>query len=171
MATTYQFLGETNAVTYDAFGYTVLKKYIDVAVLVANPQLLALASAPTVPLSSFSGFAGASSDILQVFHVPAGFVAVGGGSYIQAADGTQTTASIALGDGDNTAGYQAAAALDGASLQYTIKTDAYGTDNVVMKGYVADDTIDILFGTQITVDAKFHVFIMGMKCFDITSVV
>lgn len=171
MATTYQFLGESNAVTYDAFGYTVLKKYIDVADLVSNPQKLALASAPNAPLTTFAGFAGASSDILQVFHVPAGFVGITGGSYIQAADGTQTTASIALGDGGNTAGWQAAAALDGASWQGTVNDDAYGGDNMTGYGYAVADTIDILFGTQITVDAKFHVYLIGFKAFDITSVV
>ena len=170
MATTYQFLGETNAVPYEAPGYVVLKKYIDFADLILHPEKLALASAPNVPLSSFAGFVGASSDILQVFHVPAGFVALGGGTYYQSAD-TATTCTIAMGDGDNTAGYQAAAALDGASLQNTIKTDAYGTDNVVMKGYSAADTIDLLFATATAINAKIHVFLIGMKCFDITSVV
>ena len=170
MATTYQFLGETNAVAYEAPGYVVLKKYIDVADLIANPQKLALASAPNTPLSAFTGFAGASGDILQVFHVPAGFVGISGGSYIQAAD-TATTATFTIGDGDNTAGWQLATALDGASWQGTVNDDAYGGDDMTGYGYIVDDTIDLLFATATAIDAKFHVYLIGVKAFDITSVV
>jgi hypothetical protein len=169
MAVTYQFIGETNSVPYDAFGHVCLKKYIDMADLILHPEKLALASAPNVPLTSFAGFLGASSDILQLFHVPAGFHGLCGGSYIQAAD-TNTSATIALGDGDNTAGYTTAAALDGVSFQGTIgTTDAYGPAVQFGKGYKVADTIDILFGVATPIDAKVHFYIMGRKAFDITS--
>ena len=161
----YQFLGEGNAVPYDAFGYTVLRKFIDVADLVLYPQKLALASTPTVPLSAFTGFA--SGDILNVFHIPAGFVGVCGGSYIETADSTQTTAAFAIGDGGNTAGFQAAAAVDGASWQGTLDSDAYGGATRTGYGYIVADTIDLLFSVQTMIDAAFHVYIIGCKAFDL----
>jgi hypothetical protein len=169
MASIYQFFGESNAITYDAFGFCVLKRQIDIGNLVLNPGKLALAASPTLQLTTFPGLI--SGDVLQVFHVPAGFVGICGGSYIQAADGTQTTASFNLGDGGNAAGYQAAAAVDGASWQGTLNDDAYGGDNMIGYGYIVDDTIDITIATQTMVDAIFHVYVIGVKAFDITSVV
>jgi hypothetical protein len=166
----YQFLGEKNAVTYDAFGYTVMKKYVDVAILVANPQMLALASAPNTPLSSFTGFSGSAGAVLNVFHVPAGAIVTKMGLYIQAAD-TATTTTIALGDGDSTAGFMAAEALDGDGHTMTIVTDAYGTDNVCGVAYEADDTLDALFAVATSIDAKLHFWAEVFKGFDITSVV
>jgi hypothetical protein len=171
MATVYQFMGETNSVPYDAFGYVCLKKYIDIADLILHPEKLALASAPNVPLTSFAGFVGASSDVLQLFHVPAGFVAVSAGTYYQTAD-SAPTASIALGDGSATAGYQTAAALNGASWQGTIgTTDAYGPAIMCGHGYAVADTIDALFATATAISAKIHFYVIGVKGFDITSVV
>jgi hypothetical protein len=122
-----------------------------------------------VPLTSFAGFLGASSDILQLFHVPAGFHALCGGTYFQTGD-TNSSATIALGDGDNTAGFMTAEAINGASFQGTIgTTDAYGPAVQFGKGYKVADTIDALFGVATPIDAKIHVYIMGMKSFDITS--
>jgi len=161
----YQFLGESNAVTYDAFGYVVLKKFIDVADLVLNPQKLALASAPNTPLSSFPGFV--SGAILNVFHVPAGFVALSGGVYIEEADSTQTSATIELGDGDATAGWMAANALDGAEWLGTVAADAYGSTSYDNYAYIVDDTIDLVHAVQTTIDAKYHVYLIGMKGFDL----
>jgi hypothetical protein len=166
MAVTYQFLGETNAIAYESSGYVVMKKYIDFADLILNPQKLALASAPNTPLSAFAGFVGASSDILQVFHVPAGFHVLAGGSYIQAA-ATATTATFTLGDGDSTAGLQLATALDGVSGQWTLNDDAYGGDYMTGKSYIVADTIDMLFATATPVDGKVHVWAIGFKCFDL----
>lgn len=165
----YQFLGEAAAVPYDAPGYVVLKKYIDFADLVANPQKLALASTPNTPLSAFAGFVAA--DVLNVFHVPAGFVVKAAGMYIQAADTLQPTGTIAIGDGSETAGFMAAEALDGAGATQTILTDAYGSSNIESRVYSAADTIDLLGAVQTIVDAKIHIYVMGFKAFDITSVV
>jgi hypothetical protein len=165
----YQFFGESNAITYDAFGFCVLKRQVDVADLILNPGKLALAASPTIPLSSFAGLV--SADVLNVFHVPAGFVGLCGGSYIQKADSTQTTASFNLGDGGGAAGYQAAAAVDGVSWQGTLNDDAFGGDNLCGRGYATDDTIDCTIATQTMIDAIFHVYVIGCKAFDITSVV
>lgn len=166
---TYQFLGETNAVPYDAPGYVVLKKYIDFADLVSNPQKLALASAPLVPLSSFAGFEAA--DVLQVFHVPAGFVAFNAGYYPQTIDTVQAGAKIHGGDGDSAAGFFAANLLTSGTGIQTILTDAYGSSNMESRVYLVADTIDIIGSVATIVDAKVHVYAVGFKCFDITSVV
>ena len=161
----YQFLGETNCVTYDAFGYVVMKKFIDVADLILNPQKLALAASPNTPLTTFPGFV--SGSILNVFHVPARFVGLSGGSYIEEADSTQTSAAFTIGDGSETAGWQAVVALDGASWQGTLNDDAYGPDYMVGHAYIVADTIDLLHSVQTIVDAKFHVYVMGFKAFDL----
>lgn len=162
---TYQFLGETNAVPYGVHGHVVLRRYIDLAVLVLNPQMLALASAPTVPLSSFAGIA--TADVLQIFHVPAGFVVKAAGMYIQAADTVQPTGTLTIGDGSSTAGYMVAEAMDGAGATQTILTDAYGSTNMESRIYTADDTIDMLGATQALVNAKFHVWVMGFLGFNL----
>ena len=166
----YQFLGETNAITYDAFGYTVMKKYVDVADLILHPEKLALASAPNTPLSSFTGFSGAAGAVLNLFHIPAGTIVTKMGMYIQAAD-SATTTTIALGDGSETAGWMAAEALDGAGHSMTIVTDAYGANNVCGVAYSADDTLDALFAVATAISAKLHFWAQVFKGFDITSVV
>jgi hypothetical protein len=162
---TYQFLGETNAVPYGAPGYVVLKRFIDLGDLVLNPQKLALASAANTPLSSFAGIVAA--DVLQIFHVPAGFVVKAAGMYIETADTLQPTGTLTIGDGSSTAGFMAAEALDGAGATQTILTDAYGSSNMESRVYSAADTIDMLGATQTLVDAKFHVYVMGFKGFDL----
>lgn len=170
MATEYQFIGESNAVTYEAPGYIVMKKYVDVADLILNPQKLALTSAPNTPLSSFSGFAGASSDVLNVFHVPAGFVARCAGVYCQSAD-TNSTVTVALGIGGATAAFMAALTLNASAAKITLVGDAYGANSVMGKAFTANDTVDALFATATAIDAKLHFFLEGYKAFDITSVV
>jgi len=164
----YQFLGESNAMAYEAPGYVVLKKYIDFADLVANPQKLALASAPNTPLSSFAGFAAA--DVLNVFHIPAGTLVFGMGMYAQAVD-TNATGTIALGDGTQTAGWMAATATTASAVTTTVIGDAYGSDNYNFVAYKVNDTLDALGATATLIDAKVHIFAIAMKAFDITSVV
>jgi hypothetical protein len=164
----YQFLGETNAIPYEAPGFVVLKKYIDFADLVLNPQKLALASAPNTPLSSFAGFAAA--DVLNVFHIPAGTIVFGMGMYAQAVD-TNASGTIALGDGTQTAGWMAATATTAGALTTTVVGDAYGSNNYNFLGYKAADTLDALGATATLISAKVHLFAIVQKCFDITSVV
>lgn len=167
MAVEYQFLGETAAIPYDAFGYVVMKKYIDIADLIANPQKLALASAPTVPLTSFAGFVGASSDILNVFHLPAGFILELAGMYVQTAD-TAPTTTLALGIGGATGAAMLATVLTPAGLlAHTIVSDAYGCNNVNAKGFTAADTLDAIFAVATAIDAKIHIFCKGYKAFDL----
>jgi hypothetical protein len=162
---TFQFLGETNAVPYGAPGYVVLRKFIDFADLVSNPQKLALASAANTPLSSFAGMA--TADILQIFHVPAGFVVKAAGMYIEAADTEQPTGTLNMGDGASAAGFMVAEALDGVGATQTILTDAYGSTNMESRIYTVADTIDMVCATQAIVDAKIHVYAMGFLAFNL----
>jgi hypothetical protein len=167
MAVIYQFLGETEAIPYDSNGRVLLKKSIDVADLIANPQKLALASAPTVPLSAFTGFDGTASDVLNVFHLPAGFVHKLSGMYVEAAD-TAPTTKISLGIGGAVAAAMLATVLTPAGLlAHTIVTDAYGTDTVCAKGFTAADTLDAVFSVAKSIDAKLHFFVEGYKAFDL----
>ena len=162
---TYQFFGEGNAVPYGAPGYVVLKKFIDFADLVSNPQKLALASAPTAPLSSFAGLAIA--DILQIFHVPAGFVVKAFGMYPETIDTVQAGAKLNAGDGDSASGYMAVNLLTDTVGIQTILTDAYGSTNMESRQYLVADTIDIVGSVAAIVDAKVHFYCMGFKGFDL----
>jgi len=163
----YQFIGESNAVAYEAPGYVVMKKYVDVAALIAAPQMLALASAPNTPLTSFTGFAAA--DVVNLFHVPAGFVARMAGMYVQSAD--TNAATIALGIGGATAAFMAATAINSTGATITVVGDAYGANSLMAKEFVANDTVDALLASATAIDAKIHFFLEGYKAFDITSVV
>jgi len=165
---TYQFLGETNALPYETRDSVVLRRYVDFADLILNPQKLSLASAPNVPLSSFAGLAAA--DVLQLFHIPAGTLVSGMGMYAQAID-TNATGTIALGDGSSTAGWMAATATTAGAVTTTVVGDAYGSDNYNFLAYKAADTLDALGATATLIDAKVHFFAIAMKAFDITSVV
>jgi len=161
----YQFLGESNAIPYEAPGQTVvLRRFIDFADLILNPQKLALASAPNTPLSSFAGLAAA--DVLNVFHIPAGTIVFGMGMYAEAVD-TNSTGTIALGDGTSTAGWMAATATTAAAVTNTVVGDAYGVNNYQFKAYKAADTLDALGATATLIDAKVHIFAIVCKAFDL----
>ena len=163
----YQFLGETNAVPYDAFGYVVMKKFVDVAELILHPEKLALAASPNTPLSSFTGFAGASGAILNVFHLPAGFVLKFCGMYVESAD-TAPTTTVSLGIASYAASGMLATVLTPAGLlAHTIVTDGWGCDLVNAKGFTAADTLDATFAVATSIDAKLHFFCEGYKAFDL----
>jgi hypothetical protein len=161
----YQFLGETNAVPYGAPGYVVLRKFIDFADLVSNPQKLALASAANTPLSSFAGFEIA--DIINLFHVPAGFVVKAFGMYPEAIDTQEAGAKINAGDGASASGFLAVNLLTAGVGVQTILTDAYGSTNMESRQYLVADTIDIIGSVAAIVDAKVHFYCMGFKGFDL----
>jgi hypothetical protein len=159
MATTYCFKGHGSALPYDAFGHAVLKRRVNIASLIATDfGKLALASAPTVGLTSFTGFDGTASDVLQVFNIPAGTVVRVMGVRIHAAGTTSLTG--ALGTGASTAGFGAAFSLAGAqnTKQITLVTDAYGPDNVSGVVYTAADTLDVLFAGAAGITGTFDVW-------------
>lgn len=161
----YQFLGETNAVPYGAPGYVVLKKFIDFADLVSNPQKLALTSTPNVSLSAFAGLAAA--DIINLFHVPAGFVVKAFGMYPETIDTQEAGAKLHAGDGASVAGFMAANLLTSTVGIQTILTDGYGSSAMESRQYLVADTIDIIGSVATIVDAKVHFYCMGFKGFDL----
>jgi hypothetical protein len=163
MATVYQFNGEQPAFAYTpSAGVVVMRKFIDIAQLVLHPEMLSLASLPMVGLSTFAGFA--SGDTLEIFQIPAGSYCRLAGSYYETVD-ENTSAAIEMGDGDDTNGFQAAAALNGASLQMTTAALGYGTNTVCAKGYAVADTIDALFSAATAISAKVHFFCEYRKAF------
>jgi hypothetical protein len=116
-------------------------------------------------LSAFVGLA--TADVLQIFHVPAGFVVESAGMYIETADTVQPTGTLNMGDGAQAAGFMVAEAMDGAGLSQTLLTDAYGSTNMESRVYTSADTIDMTCATQALVDARFHVYIMGFLAFNL----
>jgi len=166
MATEYQFKGETNAIPYNAFGFAVLQKRVDIPDLILNPDKLALASAPTVGLTSFTSFDGTASDILNVFHVPAGFMVISGGIRVATSGTASTTAE--LGIGGNTAALMATSTpLDAAAdtIVNTLNDDAFGGDYMQGYTFAAADTIDILFAGAADILGIYDVFAVGMKVY------
>jgi len=155
---TYQFKGAGPALPYDSM-FAVLKRHIDLPALVATDYgKLALASAPKVSLSSFSGFV--ENDIMQIWEVPAGTIIVGAGCRVTTEEGA--TASALLGFNDAT---QTQLGIDATSTD----ADAYGTFDlndaesicvplVALDGtaemfgdlYVTDGSIDLKFVTNET---------------------
>lgn len=164
MATTYCFKGMGSALPYDAPAYSVLRKRINVASLVATDYgTLALAASPTVGLTSFTSFDGTASDVLQVFNIPAGTLVHTMGIHIVTAGTASGTG--ALGTGASTAGFMAAQALDAAAgtTKVTLVGDAYGPDNVSGVVYAAADTLDILFAGAAVVAGTFDVWAVASR--------
>ena len=158
---TYIFKGMGNALAYDAPGMSVLTQRVDFADLVANPGKLALASAPTVGLTSFAGLDGTAGDVLQVFALPAGTLITQMGLSVYTAD--SLTGTIALGDGTSTAGWGAAKILNAVASQITLVGDAFGPDNTSGKFYVAEDTLDMLSATALIEEAVVDVWAIAFK--------
>ena len=161
MATNYTYKGMGAALAYEAPGFTVLQKRVDFADMVANPEQVALVSAPTKGLTSFLGLAGASSDVFQVFKLPAGCLVTQMGLSVVTAD--SLTGTIALGDGASTAGWGAAKILNAVASQITLVADAFGANNVMGKFYVASDTLDLLSATALIAEAVIDVWAIVAK--------
>lgn len=164
MATTYCYKGQASQIPYDAFGFAVLKQNIDIGALVATDYgKLALASAPLVGLTSFAGFVGGSSDVMQVFKLPAGTLVHQMGMRVSSADTNSATG--ALGDGSNTAGWMAALALSSTGSKITLVGDSYGANSVMGKLYTSADTLDILFASATAIDAVLDVWAVVQKVY------
>ena len=167
MAVEYQYKGMGNSLPYDAFGFAVLRRRVNVPALIATDfGKLALASAPTVGLTSFAGFVGTSSDILNLFHIPAGTMVISGGMRIV----TSGTASVTgeMGIGGNTAALMVTGTNFNDSADVVVSTlndDAWGGDNV--QGYVfnAADTIDCLFAGATDILGVYDFFVVCHKVY------
>jgi hypothetical protein len=154
----YAFKGAGPALPYDSM-FAVLKRHIDIPALVAvDYGKLALASAPTVSLTSFSGFV--ENDILEIWEVPAGTIIVGAGCRVTTEEGATAAADLGF-----TSATQTQLGVDGSAGD----PNAYGTFNlndaesicvplVALDGtaemfgdlYVTDGSIDLEFTTNDT---------------------
>lgn len=161
MATTYQFLGESDGLHY-THSQGMLFRTINIATLVANPGRLALASTPNTPLTSFSGLVGGSSDVLQLFHCPAKTWVVG--MVISITTASSLAQTWALGTGVSTAGFGAAKAINAIAVQTTLTGDAYGGGAMTGWYLSAADTLDALSAVATSVDGVVDVgAIVGMN--------
>ena len=145
----YTFKGRAASLVYESPGMSVIKTRLDLPDLIANPDKVALASAPTVGLTAFAGLAAA--DTFQLFQIPAGTLVKSMGMSIVTAE--TLAAKIELGDGSSTAGFGAAKLINSVASQITLVGDAFGPDNTTGKFYVAADTLDALTSDQVSVAA------------------
>jgi len=175
---TYHWINQGYAIPYDSFGHTVLRKKVDVPALIASGAAgyspLAVSNVRTALAST--GFA--STDILNLFRVPAGFLILGGGCKVTTAGSSTTTIDVGCVAGSTqlaTAGNDAGAFLETAVISATgnFNFDAStGTEWVessdklpVTNLYVTNGSIDLTFNTaaQLLLIADFWVF--GVKVY------
>jgi len=99
---------------------------------------------------------GSSSDVLQIWDIPVGTHILSVRVDVTTAEGA--TATVAVGDGDSTAGYLAAFSINAVASKMTLTTDAYGA--TCGRTYAATDTLDLLFATAADIDAAvFDVYV------------
>jgi hypothetical protein len=176
---TYAFKGRGAAIPYDAPMQNVLKRNISFPDLIANPGKLALASTPTLGLTSFSTGFG-NGDVLELFEVPAGFLLTNLGINITTNQGETSAFEIGYNSATQTALGVAATSTDPNAYLATGDMVASGVTDLVMFGkvgrtgtqdhfadlYVTDGSIDMTFGTAIDYDvAIFDIWVIGQKVF------
>lgn len=177
---TYCFKGKGAALPYDSM-FAVLKKHVDVAALLTtNYGKLALASAPTVGLTSFTGFV--QNDILELWEVPAGTAIVGSGVRVTTAEGAACAAEMGYNTASQTQlGVDGSAAdpnaygtfdlNDAETICYPLK--AYATDSAVLHFgdvYVTDGSIDLKFTSAGGCDAAiFDAWAIVARVFEPTT--
>lgn len=115
-------------------------------------DMASIASAKSIVIN------GSASDVLQVWDIPVGTQIIGCMISVTTAEGAAAT--VAVGDGTNTAGYLAATSINAVAKTGMIVTDAYAA---ATKVYAATDTIDLLFATAADIDAA--VFDVYLYCF------
>lgn len=151
---TYQWKGAGYGLPGLMGNKTTLVKKIDVPTLIANGANagLALVAAPNVGVAlAATGFA--SSDILEVFWVPAGTEVISVGGYVITGEGATMTIDVGVTssteteDGTDTDGFLDGSDLETAGVTFGM-TDAwgFGSDNVPGgELYITNGSIDILF--------------------------
>lgn len=150
MATTHdataltQFVGSQPAWgnSGDGFGrFSVMKFHVDMSAVTAS-------LAATVD--------GSASDVIQLWDIPAGTHILGVRVNVTTAEGA--TATVAVGDGDSTAGFLAAFSINAVADKMTLTSDAYGS--TCGRTYTDTDTLDLLFATDSDIDtAVFDVYV------------
>jgi hypothetical protein len=175
---TYCFKGKGPALPYDSM-FATLKRKINLANLVATDYgKLALASAPTVSLSSFTGFV--QNDILEVWEVPAGCVIVGAGVNVTTVEGATAAATLGYNTASQTIlGVAGSAAdpnaygtfdLNSATVQMSGAVALDGTAECFGDCYVTDGSIDLKFTTNDTYAvAVFDIWAMVARAFEPTT--
>lgn len=175
---TYCFKGKGPALPYDSM-FAVLRRSLNLVTLQSTDYgKLALASAPTVSLSSFSGFV--QNDIMEMFEVPAGTMILGSGCRVLTAEGAACSAELGFNSATQTALGVAATATD---------PNAYGTfdlnsvkslniPQVALDGtaemfgdiYVTDGSIDLKFVSAGGCDAAiFDLWVHVARAFEPTT--
>lgn len=175
---TYCFKGKGPALPYDSM-FAVLKRKINLANLVSTDYgKLALASAPTVSLSSFSGFI--QNDILEVWEVPAGTMIVGAGVNVSTVEGATAAATLGFNSATQTALGIAATATDpnaygtfdlnSATVQASGQVALDGTAECFLDVYATDGSIDLKFTTDDTYAvAVFDIWAVVSRVFEPTT--
>lgn len=99
---------------------------------------------------------GSASDVIQLWDIPAGTQILGVRVNVTTAEGAAAT--VAVGDGDSTAGYLAAFSINAVADKMTLTSDAYGA--TCGRTYTDTDTLDLLFATAADIDAAvFDVYV------------
>lgn len=161
----YNFKSDGYALPYEAPGFCVLKKRIDIPTLIANQshgQALLDDDGNVLTLPA-TGFSNTNSDILRVFKIPAGTFVFGAGINVVTAEGAVSV--VDLGDGDDPNGWLAAVDLNAVAAEVTQVADGYGPDNVSGVMYTSDDSLDLVWGTDDTNAAIFDVWAMAVKVY------
>ncbi len=161
----YNFKGDAYALPYEAPGFVILKKRINIPELIANQaygQELVDDNGNVLSLPS-TGFSNTNSDILRVFKVPVGTLITVCGALVVTVEGGAAT--FDFGDGDDPNGFLAAVNLNSAVSELTQVADGYGPDNVSGVLYDAEDSLDITWGTDATAVAVFDIFAMACKVY------
>jgi hypothetical protein len=103
---------------------------------------------------------GAASDVIQMWTIPVGFRILGVHTELITPEGSACT--MAIGDGNSTAGYMAAFSLNGVAgtMSGTIAGDAYNL--TCGTPYETADTLDLLFATLADIKvAVFDIFVLA----------
>ncbi len=145
MATTHDATGQfagTHVPYYEGAGrFGVLRFHVDMAAVAA-----ALGAVVD----------GSASDVVQLWDIPAGTHILSVRVNVLTAEGAAAT--VAVGDGDSTAGFMAALSINALAAKMTLITDAYGA--TCGRTYNATDTLDLLFATAADIDlAVFDVYV------------
>jgi len=99
---------------------------------------------------------GAATDVLQIWDIPAGTHILSVRVNVTTVEGA--TSTVAIGDGDNSAGFMAALSLNALASKMTLTSDAYGA--TCGRTYAATDTLDAVFATDSDIDtAVFDVYV------------
>lgn len=147
---------------HDKPGYTTLYKgSTSKAICTGNAQGI-----PNIYLAknrldtSKTGGTNTSTDVYRMIYVPAGCVVRRAWVVTISAESTNTTATIALGDGDSTAGFMTATVpsttVNAVTAEVYTGTAAYSI--IDGKYYASADTIDVLVGTAAFTDGIYDIY-------------